>query len=88
MIVIQYASEGDLHKYLQRKFTEIKWNKDKLRILYQISDGYLFIFNVLVCIHYNYNSLLLIILILLDLKPFIKQILYIEIFIVEIYYLT
>ena len=42
MLVMQYASEGDLHKYLQKKFTEIRWDKkDKLRILYQISDGYL-----------------------------------------------
>ena len=40
MLVIQYASEGDLHNYLQQRFTEITWNKDKLRILYQISDGY------------------------------------------------
>ena len=38
---MQRASEGDLHKYLQREFTEIKWNKDKLRILWQISEGYL-----------------------------------------------
>ena len=44
MLVMQYASEGDLHKYLQKKFTEITWNKDKLRILYQISEGYFFIF--------------------------------------------
>ena len=41
MLVMQRASEGDLHKYLQRKFTEIKWNKEKLRILWQISEGYL-----------------------------------------------
>ena len=40
MLVMQYASEGDLHKYLQKKFTGITWNKDKLRILYQISEGY------------------------------------------------
>ena len=43
MLVMQYASEGDLHKYLQKEFTEITWNKDKLRILYQISDGYLYL---------------------------------------------
>ena len=43
MLVMQYASEGDLHKYLQKKFTNITWNKDKLRILYQISDGYLYL---------------------------------------------
>ena len=42
MLVIQYASEGDLHNYLQKKFTEITW-KDKLRILRQISDGYLYL---------------------------------------------
>ena len=43
MLVMQYASEGDLHKYLQKNFTGITWNKDKLRILYQISDGYLYL---------------------------------------------
>ena len=41
MLIMQYASEGDLHKYLQKKFTKITWN-DKKRILYQISDGYLY----------------------------------------------
>ncbi len=41
MLVMQYASEGDLHKYLQKNFTEITWNEDKLRILTQISNGYL-----------------------------------------------
>ena len=44
MLVMQYASEGDLHNYLQKKFEEITWDKkDKLRILYQISDGYLYL---------------------------------------------
>ena len=43
MLVMQYASEGDLYKYLQKKFTKITWDKkEKLRILYQISDGYLY----------------------------------------------
>jgi len=37
---MQYASEGDLHKYLQKNFTEITWNKQKLYILWQISEGY------------------------------------------------
>ena len=46
---MQYASEGDLHKYLQKKFTAITWN-DKLRNLYQISDGYLYL-NILVIWH-------------------------------------
>ena len=41
MLVIQYASEGDLYNYLQKKFKEISWNKEKLRILWQISEGYL-----------------------------------------------
>ena len=43
MLVMQYASEGDLHKYLQKEFTGITWDNDKLRILYQISDGYLYL---------------------------------------------
>ena len=47
MLVMQFASEGDLHNYLQRKFKKITWNKDKLRILRQISDGYICILNIL-----------------------------------------
>ena len=43
MLVMQYASEGDLHKYLQREFTKITWNKEKLGILWQISEGYLYL---------------------------------------------
>ncbi|RGB24333.1 kinase-like domain-containing protein [Rhizophagus diaphanus] len=38
MLVMQYASEGDLHKYLQKKFTEINWEQ-KISILYDISLG-------------------------------------------------
>ena len=46
MLVMQYASEGDLHNYLQKKFTDVTWDKkDKLRILYQISNGYLYLLN-------------------------------------------
>ena len=41
MLVMQRASEGDLHNYLQKKFTEITWNKEKSRILWQISEWYL-----------------------------------------------
>ncbi|GBB98079.1 hypothetical protein RclHR1_03130020 [Rhizophagus clarus] len=39
MLVIKYASEGDLHKYLQKNFTKITWNKQKLILLWQISLG-------------------------------------------------
>ncbi|GBC05819.1 hypothetical protein RclHR1_06440006 [Rhizophagus clarus] len=39
MLVMQYASEGDLHNWLQKKFAEITWNKEKLIILWQISEG-------------------------------------------------
>ncbi|GBB90454.1 hypothetical protein RclHR1_01740031 [Rhizophagus clarus] len=39
MLVMQFASGGDLHNWLQKKFAEIKWNKDKLIILWQISEG-------------------------------------------------
>ncbi|GES81678.1 kinase-like domain-containing protein [Rhizophagus clarus] len=39
MLVMQYASGGDLHNWLQKKFAEITWNKDKLIILWQISEG-------------------------------------------------
>ena len=43
MLVMQYASGGDLHNYLQEEFTKITWNNDKLRILWQISEGYLYL---------------------------------------------
>jgi len=46
MLVMQYASKGDLHKYLQREFTKITWNKDKLYILWQISEGYLYLYDI------------------------------------------
>ncbi|CAB4431824.1 unnamed protein product [Rhizophagus irregularis] len=36
---MQYASEGDLHNILRKKFTEITWDKQKLAILWQISEG-------------------------------------------------
>ncbi|GBC14709.2 kinase-like domain-containing protein [Rhizophagus irregularis DAOM 181602=DAOM 197198] len=39
IIVMRYASEGDLHKYLQKNFTKVKWNKQKPHILWQISKG-------------------------------------------------
>ena len=39
MIVMKYASEGDLHKYLQKDFAKIT---QKLEILWQISEGYLY----------------------------------------------
>ncbi|GBC47877.2 kinase-like domain-containing protein [Rhizophagus irregularis DAOM 181602=DAOM 197198] len=46
ILVMKYASEGDLHKYLQKSFKNITWNNQKLRILWQISEG-------LEHIHYN-----------------------------------
>ncbi|POG53538.1 kinase-like domain-containing protein, partial [Rhizophagus irregularis DAOM 181602=DAOM 197198] len=39
MLVMQYASGGDLHKWLQKSFADITWNKEKLIILWQISEG-------------------------------------------------
>ncbi|GBB83325.1 hypothetical protein RclHR1_10050008 [Rhizophagus clarus] len=39
ILVMKYASEGDLHKYLRNNFTKITWNKQKLHILWQISKG-------------------------------------------------
>ncbi|PKC58199.1 hypothetical protein RhiirA1_468358 [Rhizophagus irregularis] len=39
MLVMQYASGGDLHNWLQKEFADITWNKKKLAILWQISEG-------------------------------------------------
>ncbi|PKY19225.1 kinase-like protein [Rhizophagus irregularis] len=38
MLVMKYASGGNLHSYLQRNFENVTWNK-KLYILWQISAG-------------------------------------------------
>ncbi|PKB95334.1 kinase-like protein, partial [Rhizophagus irregularis] len=38
ILVMEYASGGDLHKYLQKNFTKIKWKK-KLSILSRIING-------------------------------------------------
>ena len=43
MLIMQYASGGNLQNYLQENFTKfITWNKEKLEILWQISEGYLY----------------------------------------------
>ncbi|GET54096.1 kinase-like domain-containing protein [Rhizophagus irregularis DAOM 181602=DAOM 197198] len=39
ILVMEYATGGDLHKHLQKDFASITWNKEKLRILHQISIG-------------------------------------------------
>jgi len=44
ILVMQYASEGDLHKYLQKEFIKVTWTH-KLDYLKQISEGY-FVFNL------------------------------------------
>jgi hypothetical protein len=41
ILVMQYAPEGDLHKYLQKNFTEINWRR-KTNILRFILSGYLY----------------------------------------------
>ncbi|GBC06412.1 hypothetical protein RclHR1_06810001 [Rhizophagus clarus] len=38
MLVMNYASGGDLHNYLKKNFTNITWDK-KLYILWQIAEG-------------------------------------------------
>ncbi|CAB5213940.1 unnamed protein product [Rhizophagus irregularis] len=39
ILVMEYASGGDLYKNLQKDFARITWNREKLRILHQISVG-------------------------------------------------
>ncbi|GBB90453.1 hypothetical protein RclHR1_01740030 [Rhizophagus clarus] len=39
ILIMEYASEGDLHKYLQKNFINITWNRQKLYILWEISNG-------------------------------------------------
>jgi serine/threonine protein kinase len=40
MLIMEYASGGNLHNYLKKNFKNIKWIT-KLTILCQISDGYM-----------------------------------------------
>ncbi|RGB35798.1 kinase-like domain-containing protein [Rhizophagus diaphanus] len=40
ILIMEYAPSGDLHKYLQKNFTEIIWKK-KVAILYDIANGLL-----------------------------------------------
>ena len=42
-MIMNYANNGDLHKYLQNNFANITWN-DKLNILWSISNGYLYLY--------------------------------------------
>jgi hypothetical protein len=49
ILVMQYASGGDLYKYLQKKFTVIDWQR-KIIILNYISIGYLYL-NILIVIN-------------------------------------
>ncbi|PKC06664.1 kinase-like protein [Rhizophagus irregularis] len=44
ILVMQYASEGVLHKYLHKKFTKIGWER-KISILYDISSGLMNVHN-------------------------------------------
>jgi hypothetical protein len=42
MLVMKYADGGNLHHYLQKNFDNVTWD-EKLEILLQISNGYLFL---------------------------------------------
>ncbi|PKY23782.1 kinase-like protein [Rhizophagus irregularis] len=39
MIVMDLVENGSLNQYLQKKFSTLKWNEDKLRLLVEISSG-------------------------------------------------
>ena len=41
MLIMEYANGGNLHDYLQKNFINVTWN-EKLRILQEISVGYLY----------------------------------------------
>lgn len=43
MLVMKYIDGENLHDYLRKNFKNITW-KEKLEILLQISNGYLFFF--------------------------------------------
>ncbi|EXX55193.1 kinase-like protein [Rhizophagus irregularis] len=54
MLIMEYASDGNLHNYLRENFTNIKWTT-KLAILCQISDGLKTIHNENF-VHRNFHS--------------------------------
>ena len=41
MLIMEYANGGNLHNYLQKNFRNITW-RQKLCILFNISEGYLY----------------------------------------------
>ena len=41
MLIMEYANGGNLHNYLQKNFRNITWEQ-KLDILWDISEGYLY----------------------------------------------
>ena len=79
---MEYAREGNLHDYLQKNFFKITWYR-KIEILKQISRGYLYLLNTFVLLVLIVKANLFYVL---GLKLFMKQVLYIVISIVEIYY--
>ena len=56
MLIMEYADGGNLHNYLQKNFTAIKWNT-KLAILIQISDGYLHFYLIITFINHRFTIL-------------------------------
>ena len=47
MLIMEYANEGNLHDYLQKNFVNITWER-KIKFLWQISVGYLYLLNTFV----------------------------------------
>jgi hypothetical protein len=80
MLVMEYASGGDLLKYLQNNFTNITWNK-KINILSEILLGYLYFKYT----HYVLKISIINFFFYLDFNIFIVMGLYIETSIVETY---
>ncbi|RIA90662.1 kinase-like domain-containing protein [Glomus cerebriforme] len=54
ILIMEYASRGDLHNFLQKNFTYIKWSK-KLDTLWDISKGLEYIHNVKY-VHRDFHS--------------------------------
>ena len=50
MLVMNYASGGDLYNHLQKNFKKLTWDKSKLKVLWQILDGYVFLYFLIIFI--------------------------------------
>jgi serine/threonine protein kinase len=55
MIVMDLVENGNLYQYLQKNFSTLKWNEDKLRLLVEISSG-LKVIHEVDLVHHDFHT--------------------------------